>query len=119
MIGDWVQHRDEFNEVTGPFKVDLMSNHEIGFEGENFARSLNNNIEPIPLTPEIFEKNGFERSKVFVEWKYQNNIVYMIYKPFPYLKIQMEECLVVFPCEYVHQLQHALRLCGIDKEIKL
>lgn len=76
-------------------------------------------IEPIPLTPEILEKNGFKRSEVFVEWKYENYNVYMIYKPFPYLKIETEECIVAFPCEYIHQLQNALRLCGIEKEITL
>lgn len=26
---------------------------------------------------------------------------------------------VVIPCDFVHQLQHALRLCGIEKEIVL
>lgn len=76
-------------------------------------------LDPIPLTAEILEKNGFKRSEVFVEWKYENDNVYMIYKPFPYLKIQMEERIVAFPCEYIHQLQHALRPCGIEKEIKL
>lgn len=76
-------------------------------------------ITPIPLTLEILEKNGFERSEVFVEWKYENDNVYMIYKPFPYLKIQTEECTVAFPCQYVHELQRALRFCKIEKEIIL
>lgn len=76
-------------------------------------------VKPIPLTTEMLEKNGFKRSEVFVEWKYENDDVYMIYKPFPYLKIQMEDCIVAFPCEYVHELQNALRLCGIEKEITI
>ena len=76
-------------------------------------------LDPIPLTDEILEKNGFERSKVFVEWKYENENVYMIYKPFPYLKIQTEKCIVAFPCKYVHELQNAFRLCRIEKTIEL
>ena len=93
----------------------------ITFEGKGFwgVWYYPQNCKPIPITSEILEKNGFVRSNVFVEWKYENDNVYMIYKPFPYLKIQTEECFVAFPCEYIHQLQHALRLCGIDKTIEL
>ena len=106
MVGDWVDYKGIRNRVA---RADLDIHHEKWIA----------EITPIPLTPEILEKNGFERSEVFVEWKYESDDVYMIYKPFPYLKIQTEECIVAFPCEYVHELQHALRLCGIEKEIIL
>ena len=76
-------------------------------------------IEGAPITPEILEANGFTRSKAFVEWKYEDDDIYMLWKPFPWIKIQLEDHTVMFPCEFVHELQHALRLCGIDKEIIL
>ena len=76
-------------------------------------------LQGIPLTAEILEANGFTRSKAFVEWKYEDDDIYMLWKPFPWIKIQLEDHTVMFPCEFVHELQHALRLCGIDKEIVL
>ena len=76
-------------------------------------------IEGVPITPEILEANGFARSKAFVEWKYEDDDIYMLWKPFPWIKIQLEDHTVMFPCEFVHELQHALRLCGIEKEIVL
>ena len=116
MIGDWV------NTPNGISRVIYIAKYSgIYTDNTNVGEKLYSphEINPIPLTPKILEKNGFERSKVFVEWKYENDDAYMIYKPFPYFKIQMEECVVAFPCKYVHQLQHALHLCEIEKEIEL
>lgn len=63
-------------------------------------------LEPIPLTSEILEQNGFE-VKVGPGGKYQ-------------LTIEGVSCRVDFNIiQYIHDLQHALRLCGIEKEIKL
>lgn len=110
---DWVSLEDD----DTPRQVDWIRSGEVGlFWNKNVTPPY---LKPVPLTAEILEKNGFERSEVFVEWKYENDNVYMIYKPFPYLKIQMEECIIAFPCKYIHQLQHALRLCGIEKTIEL
>ncbi len=60
-------------------------------------------LKPIPLTVEILEKNGF------VKHLPEDNIVYFT------ITINKKEIRI----DYVHQLQHALRLCGIEKEIKL
>ena len=70
---------------------------------------------PILLTPQILEKNGFTRSRVFVEWKYNKDDTYILWKPFPWVRITREESDVCFTCEYVHELQHALRLCGLTE----
>ena len=127
MIGDWVQHRDEFNEVTGPYEIDLISNDEIAFKGEVFARVFNNSIEPIPLTPEILEKNGFSGEG------YNMGIVGFSVELIPDKKdgyevfiwkdmcLQIEHGFTHFKkyIKYVHQLQHALRICGIEHEITL
>jgi hypothetical protein len=79
-----------------------------------------NNIKPIPLTQEILEKNGFEGIKEgrFPSLRnYYNDIIFQ-------LEGIKEEgnCKILYifkniPILYVHQLQHALKLCGIDKEI--
>ena len=91
-------------------------------------------VKPILLIPEILEKNGFKRDPLWhhcdkdlcdytisVQLGYANKI--------EYIKIAEKGKDNVIPSErtkmylthikYVHQLQHALRLCGIEKEIIL
>lgn len=118
MIGDWVlingtpMQIQAINDIDG----EIMAGDELYCLIEDRAHS-EDKVKPIPLTPEILEKNGFVRSSVFVEWKYERNGIYMLWKPFPWLQISTNEAEVKNECEYVHKLQHALKLCGIDKEI--
>ena len=79
-------------------------------------------IEPIPLTPEILEKNGFTLEHYTLEhysgdvmtgyWWTRNDFV---------IHNSMNDAIGRnnFKYEYVHQLQNALRLCGIEKTIEL
>lgn len=88
-----------------------------------------NLIEPIPLTPEILEKNGFTKGKGgnFVYDNEDENI-FMIFYPkkmnyngiYDFIDISIG-CIDIkeLPIQYVHELQHALALCGFDKEIIL
>lgn len=83
-----------------------------GFQEEHLA--------PIPLTDEILKANGFEyfhknfaaldRESPFqlemVEWPNEEGIG--LWTLGNLIKIR-----------YVHELQHALRLCGIEKDIEL
>lgn len=81
---------------------------------------------PIPLTPEILEKNGYNTTPVYDidddsivyphidlcgEWTWYNGKIYY--------GITDEEVAVLFDCKYVHEFQHFLRLVGIKKEIVL
>ena len=95
-------------------------------------------IEPIPLTSEILERHGFERvpqpgcSNPY-HWKLEQRdedgeLLYRIEAyntPFRGMFIQINnpsDCESISFCkqiEHVHELQHALRLCGIDKEITI
>lgn len=85
-----------------------------------------NEIEPIPLTQEILEKNGLEKDnhgRLYGEY-FDEDInrdleitvdnktgeVWWSYNWDEYWIIRLR---------YVHQLQHVLRLCGIEKEIVL
>ena len=117
MIGDWVHYRGTNIRVTSLY--DKGGSNEIGWGDKESTWVNGRTVEPIPLTPEILERNGFERSRVFVEWKYVNDDIYILWKPFPWIKILNDNVQVLFPCEYVHELQHALRLCGVEKDIKL
>ncbi len=98
-------------------------------------------LEPIPLTPEILEKNGWYHAKFdgsygrkamridgyyrdelpkgvdnalsFAQWSIDEKFMYHM------LEIFMWVGSIHLKIEYVHELQHALRLCGIEKEIEL
>ena len=87
-------------------------------------------IEGIPLTPEILEKNGFNKSVsppgIHAKcYEYDNpkekyNLTIADYNKYKRLLLNIDsedsECFNI-KCDYVHQLQHALRLCKIDKQI--
>ena len=72
-------------------------------------------LEPIPLTNEILEKNGFKESiitGVFYESISGRSITRQ--DDFYYM-----DGIIAVELRYVHELQHALRLLKIDKEIEL
>lgn len=73
-------------------------------------------IEPIPLTPEILEKNGF---KEYNGYGYASNKGYC-FEGF-YINYDFTTRIANIDCKfnYVHKLQNALKLCGIEKQIKL
>ena len=91
---------------------------------------LNNwsdSIKPIPLTPEILEKNAdFYRDEKYYNYYdfskeidiYHNSISVEICesKGIVYWTINWNEYGIT-KLKHVHQLQHALKLCGINKEI--
>jgi hypothetical protein len=128
MVGDWVK----FKSSDLYHQVKVVSNKSIKFDNQKwFAKS---SVEPISLTPEILEKNGFlanrhvypypyyeyevKESKVKVGFAFpQGNRT--SYKN-PWVCIDTE-CVYIehLPCIFVHQLQHALRLAGVEKEITI
>lgn len=129
MIGDWVKSRGKIEQVTSVYDGYICT--------DSFEDSHDYYFDPIPLTPEILEKNGFE--KVPQEkcvnpfyWRFDKiedgeyNYSVVAYKtPFRGFFFEIKnncDCEpIVFTkqMEPVHELQHALRLCGIKKEIEL
>lgn len=113
MIGDWVLFCGSEYHIT---KVDFAANYE---------------FEPIPLTSEIMEKNGFnlypEETNVFIlnsGYRYDLDTVCLyigdIERPSIYGNDSLgEKTYVVLHCKYVHEFQHVLKMCGIEKEIVL
>ena len=98
-------------------------------------------IRPIPITAEILEKNGFTRSSgEFPIYEYTTLLGKMLRKttvslnhPYSYIVCRIEDTskelheydriTVNSSVErtpiHIHDLQHALRLAGVDKEINL
>ena len=119
MVGDLVSYRGIVNRVA---PADLSQKAWI------------EEIKPIPLTPEIFEKMGFKRDPLWhhydkdldnysisVQLGYANRIEYIEIKE----KVKDDFVpskrtkLYFTHIKYVHQLQQAMRLLGIEKEIIL
>lgn len=122
MLGDWVlvnsipMQIQAINDIDG----EIMAGDELYCLIEDRVHS-EDKIEPIPLTAELLEKNGFQY--------YHKNYASLSYgHP---LQIAMDRWPdenglnglwrigSIIEIRYVHELQHALRLCGIDKEIVL
>ena len=107
-------------------RVDYINEMEegIGADGEIYDVC---DIKPIPLTPEILEKNGFEKEIISGDTYFtlddivlENNYEFGIY--FGRFYRASEDGFVfvdTIAIKYVYQLQHLLRLCGVDKEIKI
>lgn len=83
---------------------------------DNYSVDKEDEIEPIPLTADILEKNGFERDPesgwmIFVldcgEISWLGTILN--------IRGDNTEYLNLVDCMFVHELQHALRLCGLDE----
>lgn len=125
MIGDWVHVYTKGND-RGVFTVDDEMLH--GMMYPNLF-----DIKPIPLTTEILEKSGFVKVPDRYEYPdcqcwtndvdgdYSFEIVADEHrKPHILGNREMGDYeLINFECKFIHELQHALKLCGIEKEIVL
>ena len=120
MIGDWVYDTLSQTNIKvnrGCFEINPLN-------GICYAE----NLIPIPLTKEIFEKNGFEklRESRFLLEDLEDNYWVKFYPKdtnytcgaYDYIDIDCG-CLSIreMPIKFVHELQNALRLCGITREI--
>lgn len=132
MIGDWVNVTAAENIV----RPDILSilpkkGKVVGIDGDciyvDFVEYLFmfGDIEPIPLTPEILEKNGFKKCDECEQWTLYKHSCYNILwsADEPYLEIVSYNGdsgeFNRMGISFVHELQHALRLCGIEKEVVL
>lgn len=84
-------------------------------------------IRPIPITAEILENDGWKKEGRSYRWSNEKYRVFIWLKKFSHFVdvVEMDKqfatkssCIEVSQL-HVHQLQHALRLAGVDKEINL
>ena len=109
MIGDWVLYNETHQQILEISGID----DEVYLEIDELVHQ--SEIQPIPLTTEILEKNGFVKES---RENHGNNLQYCILTDGLWIDISGEN-FFEGKLEYVHQLQHALKLCGIEKEIEL
>lgn len=134
MIGDWLQ--DSFGNIGQVYRLDPGRVHlRLLQERPQDEEYIVHDIEPIPLTPEILEKNGFEveRGGKIMGMQVADKCTLCIGDGIKKCRIEMQDYgetehrkwatkitaldEVRVGIGYVHQLQHALRLCRINKEI--
>lgn len=127
MINDWVSINGSIFQVkdikkNGVIKLYYNTNygeHEVDFNSDYLEEFL----QPISLTKEILEKNGFE-GDVYL-WIGVSDGKTLEYYPFEhrlslyYTEEKNQELLFRCQCFHVHEFQHAIKLCGIKKEIIL
>ena len=122
MVGDWVRITIEGEQYPAVVNSIKLNTEEIGVsflaapgdweDGDGYDE-----IEPIPLTDEILKANNFilSKGKPLIE-EIGCAIIYGKYE-----RLDEDRMLnygdSMWPIRYVHELQHALRLCGIEKEI--
>lgn len=135
MVGDLVLHDDKV------IRVDAVHKRKIGYHKtkDRMTWLFDGQFQPIQLTPEILNKQEFlmqskENLYVFCpicnddimidlyedggdltkdEYESEVGVQLQTFYPMPYPPA------LVIRANYVHQLQHILRLCKIDKEIVL
>ena len=140
-IGDWVMNTksNSPNRVIG-LRTMFQDTYEIIAVGDDTQYMLIednkelHNFEPILLTPEILEKNGFDAPKAKVwndswYWSNRKDVALELRESFGlwYMEIVTKEQRsglqsnrkLGIGFKYVHQLQHALRLAGVEKEIEV
>ena len=141
MIRDWVQYADGNKKGTivgikcDPRYLEQEARLTLmDYNGKWHEKELDD-IKPIPITPEILEKNGFKYTHehtlkgadTYILRHEQRGFDYTItlklndYFAVDSLDDRMYRIFETHICHRwcVHQLQHALRLCGIDKQIEL
>lgn len=129
MLDDFVYHK--VKNIDGSFRTDieqlnegilreLLSGTSIYFSIEDYS--------PIPLTAEILEKNGFRRHNHY-QYLHKDNYCKVCVSIAPRIEIDgmdlgeppinvsIEGALfdIDMSMSAIHELQHALRLCGLTE----
>ena len=140
MIGDWIT-------ISRGFPMQIVEVDEDSayatWEDNNgdpwIFGDKDNQPEPIPLTPEILEKNGFS-SETFLTAEWEKKVYF---KEFPGCVVEPDNLgkyifgtiiywnktdndgspidlgtmykSVIYNLKYVHELQHALRICELSE----
>lgn len=126
-IGDYIQARMtkwdyEDLDITPPMKVAEISSDEVVMQlGSVKHYAFVDDLQPIPITADVLEKSGFTHDKWSKKiWRYEDEeseVVYYIENGV--LEITADDCKMNVVCKCVAELQHALRLAKVGKEITL
>lgn len=104
MIDDWVEIQDtpRYYKVEG---INILAKGDacrLTFE-DYVVDTWCDRVKPIPLTEEILKPNGLDPISCCD-----------LSMPHWFMSLRSGNHHVEMPFQYVHQLQHALRLCGLN-----
>lgn len=135
-VGDRLYYKGQYNAFD--FRVEQVTKHKVGYHAEPCDNRMHylrlHEVQPIPLTAELLERNGFvlsSESPAATEYICalgdgpDNNLFVWLFKDRDFAKVYYSPLNVSamidvsIPHCSVHQLQHALRLCNIEKEITI
>lgn len=119
-VGDWVMVEGE------DWKVSAINSDSVGLRvGNDYAMAEISECDGILITPKILEKNGFAVMDKNTWRNAEMGCTVFRYskkwdircraKKSKYTSVRVD----VDNAEFIHQLQHALRLVGVEKEIEL
>lgn len=129
MLGDWITNRNGFPmQITNVGEDYAYATFE-GLEGDPWEYDDKDcQPSPIEITHEMLGANGWivydsrvlinlgssisikDEGNIHLEFKEGELSVWLDYE-----NSDGEYANILVPCKYVHQLQHALRLCGLDE----
>lgn len=119
MIGDWLLYKSDSLENAFPIQITrAMFNKELIIWGDRF--------EPISITKEILEKNSFLKVEM-LEYPSRRVGISFLYRDTPDgLRIFVQNacvggptCTMIKTCKYVHEVQHMIKMCDIEKTFVL
>lgn len=124
-VGDWFQARMvkwdyEDLDITPPMRVTEISSDEVVLQlGSVKHYAFVDDLQPIPITAEVLEKNGF------VADKYSNKIYQNSQKDFKVMYFFENKALYLNSnnftinanIKHIHELQHFLRMIKVEIEL--
>lgn len=121
MIGDWVLDKAVSDN---PVQIEQINEKNVHYKrGNGYMSAGVELLEPVLLTDAILKANRFNREGGASYWHEGDRDACILYwsedKEQLVIGSPCDDCMVKMNIRYVHELQHAFRLAGIDKEIKL
>lgn len=121
MTGDWVQNQDGL--IKGRIvNIDAYQNR-VEFGAHTIDADF---VYPIPLTSEILEKNSFLEVESIEYPSHSVGISFLYRNTSEGLRIFVQNacaggptCTMIKTCKYVHEVQHMIKMCDIERTFVL
>ena len=119
MVGDLVMYDDKTLKSLYPTRIECGEQIDYAYKDDCYFG--------IPITTEFLEKNGFVKHEMYYRTPISEDNLYLEFyqhegrlrRIYVHKNGREELAFTVEGIFYVHILQHTLRLCGIEREIKL
>ena len=114
MVGDWVLINNTPHKIQAIDGIDaeIQADDELYYIGEDRYHS-ETKVAGVPLTYELLKKNGWKDAEFWCEYQADGATIQSC---LPDMGGRIKGIVVKnFQCEYVHQYQHLLRLCGLNE----